>query len=114
MTLNTQTNLGSQPLQVVDLPAVNNPCGVDELNCSTGSCLFLILPQCQLRPTFLRDERIITCYYKLSALIFSLTRIEALDRLPVLYTRVVTGSECNLIRLRIWLACHIYRLFPSV
>jgi hypothetical protein len=77
MTLDTQTNLGSLPLQVVDLSAVNNPCGVDELNRGTGSCSFLITRQCQLRPTFLRDERIITRYYKLSAPIFSLTRIES-------------------------------------
>jgi aminoglycoside phosphotransferase len=32
----------------------------------------------------------------------------------VLYARVVTGSERNLIRLRIWLACRIYRSFSSV
>jgi serine/threonine protein kinase len=32
----------------------------------------------------------------------------------VLYARVVTGSERNLIRLRIWLACRVYRSFPSV
>ena len=78
MTLDTQTNLGSLlPLQVVDLSAVNNPCEVDELNRGTGSFLFLIAHQCQLRPTFLRDERIITRYFKLSAPIFSLTRIES-------------------------------------
>jgi hypothetical protein len=41
MTLDTQNNL-ALPLQVVDLTAVNNPCGVDELNRGTGSCLFLI------------------------------------------------------------------------
>ena len=32
----------------------------------------------------------------------------------MLYARVVTGSERNLIRLRIWLACRVYRSFPSV
>jgi hypothetical protein len=58
------------------MSAVNNPRGVDELNRGTGPCLFLIARQYQLRPTFLRDERIITRYYKLSAPIFSLTRIE--------------------------------------
>ena len=31
----------------------------------------------------------------------------------MLYARVVTGSERNLIRLRIWLACRVYRSFPS-
>ena len=30
---------------------------------------------------------------------------------PVLYARIVTGSERNLIRLRIWLACYVYRPF---
>ncbi|KAI0278502.1 hypothetical protein BGY98DRAFT_1154363 [Russula aff. rugulosa BPL654] len=36
------------------------------------------------------------------------------DHLPVLYARVVTGSKRNLIRLRVWLACRVYRSFPSV
>ena len=31
----------------------------------------------------------------------------------MLYPRVVTGSERNLIRLRIWLTCHVYRPFAS-
>lgn len=31
----------------------------------------------------------------------------------MLYARVVTGSERNLIRFRIWLACRVYQSFPS-
>jgi hypothetical protein len=30
---------------------------------------------------------------------------------PILYARIVTRSERNLIRLRIWLACRVYRTF---
>jgi len=82
MTLETQTNLGSLPLQV---SAANKR--VDELNHGSSEDQHPSETKASSSPV--------------------------LDHLPVLYARVVTGSERNLIRLRIWLAFHIYRSFPQ-
>ena len=123
MTLETQTDLGSLPLQVVDLSAVNSPFGMDGLNRGNGSCLFLIARQMPTQsPLFISDEDQHPSETKGSSpgiinplhLYFYSHVLKALDHPPVLYARVVTGSECNLIRLRIWLACRVYRSFGEV
>src|SRR5258708_12126019 len=57
MTLETHTDLGSLPLQVVDLSAVNSPFGMDGLNRGNGSCLFFIARQMPTQsPLFISDE----------------------------------------------------------
>jgi aminoglycoside phosphotransferase len=123
MTLETQTDLGSLPPQVVDLSAVNNPFGVDGLNRGNGSCLFLVGTSMPTQsPLFISDVDQHLLETKGSSpgiinplhLYFYSRVLKVLDHPPVLYARVVTGSERNLIRLRIWLACRVYRSFGEV